>query len=288
MNKSLHCPYSILNADIICEHKIADLDEPVPATLHNHDGYEMVLFLNGDAKIIVESEEKKLEQGELVIIPPYSFHGIKVTDIDKYERIVLNFRTRILERLFGEEIDLTILTNTKKNKLNIFTLKENALSETKNLLCRLSEAIDSSSYGHNALAKAYLTEFLVMILNYADRSKAPAYKNNMPEAVKNTFKYIEDNIYNELTVEGIAKALHHNSAYLGRLFREATGSSLKYYINGKKIALAQQLLREGNGPCDVCFMLGFKNYSSFSRCFSKHITMSPKQYMTAMRPSGSF
>ncbi len=284
MNKSLHCPYSVLNADIICEHKVARLDELTPTTLHNHDGYEIILFLGGDAKIIVESEEKQLERGNLLFIPPYFFHGIKVTNMEDYERIVLNLRPQILERLGDDETNFSELTDAgKKNKLNLVTLKDDALAETEKLMDRLSEAIGSSSYGHNVLAKAYLTEFLVKIFNYTDRHPTPDYENTMSPTVKKIYKYIEKNLRNELTVEIIAEELHHNSGYLGRIFKETTGSSLKYYINAKKIALAQQLLREGNTPYDVCFMLGFNNYSSFSRCFSMHIGLSPKQYVMAER-----
>ena len=58
--KNEHFPYSILHADIICEHKLAQIDRFSVETMHDHDGYEILLFLSGEANIIVESEEKRL------------------------------------------------------------------------------------------------------------------------------------------------------------------------------------------------------------------------------------
>lgn len=282
MKKDYRSPYSILEADIICERKTARIEQSESFTLHNHDGYELLLFLKGDVSIFVESEEKKLEYGNLIIIPPYIFHGMKVADIDQYERIVLNIRPEILNAISDDETDLSECLRTEDGKrLNLLALKDDHLEEMIRLLESLESSLTQNAYGHTALSRAYLTEFLVMLGRYTSHHPAHEYENDMSPTVKRIFMYIDENIRNELSVEIIADALHHNSDYLGRVFKNATGSSLKYYINAKKIALAQQLLRQGTSPYDVCFMLGFNNYSSFSRCFSRHIGLSPKQYSLA-------
>lgn len=279
MNKDLHCPYSILSSDIICEHKTARIVQPNTVTLHNHDGYELILFLNGNVNIFVESEETKLVRGNLIIIPPYYFHGMRVANIDQYERIVLNLRPEILHQISDKETDFEATLHTYcGKKLNLISLTEKQLTEIISLLGNLEQTLNCTSFGHGALSRAYLIEFFVALADYTEYHFASEYKNTMSPVVKKIFRYIDANLYNELNVRIIAEALHHNSDYLGRVFKNATGGSLKYYINAKKIAVAQQLLRDGYPPFDVCFMLCFNNYSSFSRCFSKHIGLSPKQY----------
>lgn len=124
MKKDLHCPYSILNADIICEHKSARIDNPGNVTLHNHDGYELLLFLKGDASVFVESEEKKLEPGDIIMIRPYLFHGIRVADISCYERVVLNIRPEILQNLSDGESDLSLCFHASESRLNLLHLTE--------------------------------------------------------------------------------------------------------------------------------------------------------------------
>lgn len=98
-----------------------------------------------------------------------------------------------------------------------------------------------------------------------------------------TFHYISDHLTTYFTVEDIACELHHNSAYLNRAFKQVTGCSLKQFISAKKISLAQQYLAQGYAPYDVCFMVGYNNYSSFSRQFSEQLRISPKQFQLKFR-----
>lgn len=284
MKKDLRCPYSILNADIICEHKSANIIQPESPTVHDHDGYELILFLSGEANIMVESEEKKMEKGELILIPPYTFHGVRVKDIEQYERIVLNFRSGVLEQIGDAETDfVSFFCPQGAAKFQLIALPDNHLDEMVSLLQALSDSLNQKQFGHAVLSKAYLAEFLVKVASYTKKYSSTEYENIMSPIVKAVISFIEENIYNELSVEIIAGNLHHNSDYVSRVFKNATGGSLKYFINAKKIALAQQLLREDHSPYDVCFMLSFNNYSSFSRCFSKHIGLSPKQYVMSLR-----
>lgn len=284
MENNIHSPYNILDADIICEHKMARIDPAEAITLHNHDGYEVVFFLGGDASILVESEEKKLERGDMILIPPYIVHGVRIVEVEKYERIVLNFRPHILNEIEDEETDLASYFHSEANrKFSLLSVSAARVPEIIDLMDRLEASLHQKQIGQNILSKALLAEFMVFVANYTQRHTVPEYDNIMMPTVKKIFDYIDQNATSELTVESIAESLHHNSDYLGHIFKVTTGGSLKYYINAKKIAMAQQLLREGNPPVDVCFMLGFSNYSSFSRCFSKHVGRSPKQYIMWLR-----
>lgn len=279
MKKDKHCPYSILNADLICEHKSARIIMPSTVTLHNHDGYEIVLFLHGDVTIFVESQAKKLEKGDLILIPCYAFHGLNLTDIEHYERIVINIKPQVLQKLSDESGDLlSCFINDSSTTLNYIHIDEDHLPDFITILTKLETALHDTHFGHSILSNAYLAEFMVMFANYSKRFQAPSFESAMSPTVTNIFSYIEENLCNDITVEGIAKHLHHNSDYLSRVFMNTTGITLKHYINAKKISLAQQYLCKGYSPNDVCFMIGYQNYSSFSRRFSAYVGVSPKQF----------
>lgn len=279
MKKDLRCPYSIIDEDIICEHKLARIIIPSTVTLHNHDGYEIVLFLGGDVSLIVESVEKKLECGDIIFINPYSFHGLNLTDAEHYERIVLNIRYKYLQELNDDETDLSVCFRQMfSGRLNIMHLSENTFQQFVSLAHRLEKSIATRQYGQKLLSKAILSEFMILAGQYMELSVAPNYDSIMPTLISNTFEYIEQNLTANITISSIAEHLHYNSDYLSRVFKNTVGSSLKHYINAKKISLAQQYLHQGYSPYDVCFMVGYNNYSSFSRRFSEQIECSPKQY----------
>lgn len=279
MKIDFRCKYSILDCDVICEHKFARVEESSIETLHNHDGYEIVLFLGGDVTLFVESDEKKMERGDLIFIRSYAFHGLKLKDIASYERVVINIRESFLHKLSDENTDLSMCFHRMPSKrLNVIHLNEIEIRRFVSLANDLEQTIRNQHYGYTILSKAILSELMVLANQYAETYHRPLYSNIMPSIITKTYEYIDKNLTTNITVESLAKKLHYNSDYLNRAFKNATGSSLKYYITAKKITLAQQFLRQGFSPYDVCFMVGYTNYSSFSRRFSEQVGMPPKQF----------
>ncbi len=279
MKKDLFCPYSILDREIICEHKLAPIPNLSTVTVHNHDGYEFILFLDGECDLFVESEEKNLSRGDFVIIPPFAFHGITLGDTPNYERIVINLRPSFFEAISDDTVRMDeIFSKYDTKQMNVIHFDETQLAPYLTLLDKASGAGASGKYGDSLLLRAYLTEFFVSLIQLSRQDTSEPYENIMSPVIRKIFTYIDQNIKEPITVESMASDLHHNSEYLGRVFKNKTGLSLKHYINAKKITLAQQYLSQGYSPYDICFMIGFSNYSSFSRCFSLYVGLSPKQY----------
>lgn len=285
MQKDYHCPFSILDRDIICEYKHAHLHLPPPNKMHNHDGYEILLFLGGEnATVYVESERKELVRGDLILIDSYTFHGLDITDSTNYERVVINIEERYLKKISTENTDLSYcFHHTSPNILKMIHLDESGISQFMVISSNLEHAIKKENYGSDILRRAFLSQLMVYINIICPPSDSLSSTNTIPKIVSNTFTYIEKNLATDITVEKIAESLHHNSDYLSRCFKEATGYTLKHYVLTKRITFAQKQLSEGISPYDVCFCTGFNNYSSFSRAFSKKIGCSPKQYQLMYR-----
>ena len=279
MKKSLNFPYTVISNEIICEHKKARVDKADISTVHNHDGYEVVLFLDGDVNMMVEPELFKMRTGDVFFISPLVFHGVDLVDVSTYERIVINIQYEYLRNLGDSETDFsTLFRSADSANMNHLRIPEESLPQFISVAERLEEVLHSDSYGHSILAKAYLSEFLLLTCKYSETVRPSKKSSNMPVAVAKVLEYIDTHLSDEITINAMSAELHYSSDHLSRAFSEATGDSLKHYINAKKIALAQKLLLQGNSPYDVCFMVGYNNYSSFSRRFSNQIGMSPKQY----------
>ncbi len=284
MKKVLNSPYSMIDSNIICEHKKARVETRDVNTVHNHDGYEVVLFLKGDVNIMVEPELFKMKEGDIFFISPLVFHGIDLVDINGYERIVINIQYQYLKELGDSDTDFSTLFRSKDSaNMNHLRIPEESLPKFISVANSLEEALHSESYGHSILAKAYLAEFLLLTCKYSENVVPQKKGSSMPAVVSKILGYIEAHITDDITIGTMSEELHYSSDHLSRAFSDATGDSLKHYINAKKIALAQKLLLQGTSPYDVCFMIGYNNYSSFSRRFSRQIGMSPKQYQLSYR-----
>ncbi len=284
MKKCLNFPYTVIDSEIICEHKKARVDQSDISTVHNHDGYEIVLFLDGDVNMMIEPDLFKMKPGDIFFVSPLVFHGVDLEDVSGYERIVINVQYEYLKKLGDAETDFSTLFRSKESaNMNHLRIPEESIPKFISVAKDLEEALHSDSYGHSILARSYLSQFLLLTCRYSENVPPQKKSSTMPAAVVKILEYIDEHITDDITINAMSSELHYSSDHLSRVFSEATGDSLKHYINAKKIALAQKLLLQNNSPYDVCFMVGYNNYSSFSRRFSNQIGMSPKQYQLSYR-----
>ncbi|MNC32217.1 Melibiose operon regulatory protein [compost metagenome] len=80
-------------------------------------------------------------------------------------------------------------------------------------------------------------------------------------------------------MEGIAQNVHLNADYLTRIFKKEEGISISKYIINRKIERAKNLLADTNKSIgEIAAMVGYYNYSSFNRVFTKEVSMSPQEY----------
>ena len=50
--------------------------EDSPFGPHKHDGEEFWYILKGKAKVIIDGEESTVEEGDLIVLPPWKEHGL--------------------------------------------------------------------------------------------------------------------------------------------------------------------------------------------------------------------
>jgi AraC-like DNA-binding protein len=89
----------------------------------------------------------------------------------------------------------------------------------------------------------------------------------------------------DLSVQRIAKLVGVHRTSLSRLFREAYGQTASNYIVEKRLQSAcQQLRGTTRKVSEVAGLCGFKNLSSLSRAFNRHVGLSPTAYRESDSP----
>lgn len=271
---------TILTQDIICEHKNIDSQILPSSMLHQHDGNEILLLVNGKTEMLTEEGGGKvIERGDLVCIRSRSFHNAKILDDRVYDRIVINFKDSALQRLSTQQTDLSkVFHSARPRELNYIHLNETEIEEFIRLADMLEKNLKLESFGDDILADACLMQILVMVNRLALNFGPADYENVVPDMVANIFEYVEQNLTGDLSINALEQQFQYNGVYMSRCFKKVTGTSLQQYIIAKRCALAQQLLCQGVSPYDVCFLAGFHNYSNFARTFTQQTGISPKKY----------
>ena len=70
------------------------LSEHLPCntySMHIHNAYELLYFLDGDATHVIEDRKYKLKKDDLILIRPGRYHFIQIDSDARYERINILF-----------------------------------------------------------------------------------------------------------------------------------------------------------------------------------------------------
>ena len=90
----------------------------------------------------------------------------------------------------------------------------------------------------------------------------------MHPAVRLLLQYANHGYAQPLTLARLARLVHMDAKYLGRLFRAQVGESFSAYLNRIRLAHARELLmRSGGTVLEIAMACGFANVSYFNRLY---------------------
>lgn len=111
--------------------------------------------------------------------------------------------------------------------------------------------------------------------------------NKMMEGVSNHFDYVEfikeyisSSYMEDITFSDLCKVAHISRSHLSKLFNKEVGCSFPKYLSRYRINKALEILKKENIQLkEVANLVGYKDYSHFSKAFKNQVGISPKQYI---------
>lgn len=171
--------------------------------------------------------------------------------------------TRTCFRNFLEGMTRMVHSFIQKSNLSFYQLYE---KEQYDMGYRKAEI---SVWGMEAFIK-YLLGKLDDVEEMSDRKK------QLVELIKG---YISEHISEELTRKMLAQSIHFSEDYVARVFKAETGKSISSYVMEQRMELAKQYLSETNmSISDVAMMVGYNNFSYFSKTFKDYTGRTPNEY----------
>lgn len=103
--------------------------------------------------------------------------------------------------------------------------------------------------------------------------------NNEEFPIMKAIEYINNNIYENITLKKISSVCNLSQCYFSKLFKKETGINFIEYLNMKKIAKAKQLLINTDKSINsISLDLGFEDCGYFIRIFKKLEGTTPKKF----------
>lgn len=230
---------------------------------HRHDRHSFFLLEKGTILIDIDFQKYEIQSSSVIYIHPNQVHhttsGKKVT----VSSLGINN-----ENLNPEYLKLLEnLTPSKPLELDQKTFS--ILSEAFLICLKFSERKNDKLY-HSLLKDSSNAVVALVISQYLEHHKTTD-KLSRFEIIAKDFKELLEHTYTtEKRPSAYAQKLNLSTSYLNECVQNSTGHSVSYHIQQRIILEAKRLLYHSDQSVkEIATILGYEDYSYFSRFFSK-------------------
>lgn len=245
-----------------------------------HDFFELTYVDSGELHTEVDGVQYLLKDKEMIIYGPDQFHTQYTDDEHEASYITILFDMRNLI-----PVDKPVWYDGLINRIFHYDQKINSL---------IKQFVRESTTGvpyMNSLMLCLLTEIIIRLLQgtYASpvlQSGSTAHQSAMDELFHRIITYIDDNIYEPLTIPQICEHFSLSRSALQLMFKKHVDQSPKKYINDRKLEQSCRMMLEGRSTIsEISLKLGYNSIHYFSKAFNMKYHMSPSKFIKTNTPN---
>lgn len=251
----------------------------------SHDFWEFVYIDAGEVTVVAEDKNYVLKQGEAIFHKPNEFHNIATSN--KFANsVIVSFSSKSRAVKFFEEKILSLSSYEKELLSRIVEEASNAYpSVMSEVYCEKLPENQSVDFASEQVIRQNLELLLVsLVRNNGDvRKRAPSITSvrqaQSDKTVQRIIEYVKDNLYDDFTLDDIAKELFFSKTYMKSVFRKKMGISIIQYCLELKLDEAKRLISKREYTfTEIAYKLNFASVQYFSRIFKNHTGMTPTEY----------
>ena len=253
-------------------------DDIKPISLHYHEFYEVLFFIDGNVDYIVGDNIYHLEKGDLLFIPPGVFHNPIIHNFDiPYERYVLWISVFAMNKIFELDSDVGSFREESVNKG--FLLRSNAYikSTLYGVFKSLFNSYEKKEFCYKSEGYSIITKILTIYNRELFNSRKIIIDGNMDTLVGNILYYIDGHISEDLSLDKIASTFYTNKYTISHKFKDIMNISYYQYVIQKRLSIGKKHLLDGTPANMVYKICGFSDYACFYRAFKKEYGFSPSK-----------
>lgn len=231
---------------------------------HLHSQIEMIYVISGSGEMTVEGETHILMPGEAALCWPNRVHSYRALDCGSLYCMGIIDPARLGKT--GEEFSHVVCKSPYINADKVHPDVPLAL-----------ERMINESDMPPALKRAYAIIASGRLM--AGMDLVPNNNQDNPDTLHKVLAYIDNNLSNEISLDGMARALYMNKYYISKSFSRHMNCSMHTYINALRVKRAQGLLDDASLDIDsIMSACGYTSERTFYRAFKAHTGLTPKQY----------
>ena len=231
-----------------------------------HSYWELTYVDKGELLTTIDGVSYHLKQGDLIFYAPMQFHTQSTFEKISSSYLTINFKMNF------NHADLLC------NK--IFSLKRDSYF----IVTKLIEELSNDNLYSNDLSLCYLKQLIIQMLRLDNSHFHYKPTTHMQQTYENELLndillYIDDNIYEKISVSTLCDHFCISTSMLHSLFRKNMNNTAKNYINELKLSKSKELIRNSTHTLsEISEMLGFASIHYFSKKFKLYFNISPTEY----------
>lgn len=246
-----------------------------------HNYFELTYVDRGTLMTVVEGKSYELKEKELMIYGPGQYHTQDIPEgcSCSYVTIIFDMETIVYD---AESTHYELLLNKVFGyDKKIYTLIKTFVTESTSQIPYM-----------NSLMLCLLQETVIRLLQSEfigqknDRPVTGARQHYQDELLEKILAYIDETIYEPLSIAELCQKFSMSRSSLQILFKENMDISPKKYINEMKLEKSRQMICENKYTIsEIALMLGFNSIHYFSRAFTQKYNMAPSEYSKTLYKS---
>ncbi|WP_409344910.1 helix-turn-helix domain-containing protein [Paenibacillus sp. MBLB4367] len=256
-----------------------------------HNFWEFVYVDKGEVQVIADKEIYLLKQGDIIFHKPNEYHNVWANKKIAPNVIIISFVCRSPGIRFFENKIFSL--NADNQQLLVQMLKNGfaaffpPFDDPRNHTLRRRPDAPAAA---EQLLRIHLELLLIRLLGYAGSSvsshrlSGAAKEQSDNDCVKQMCAFMEQHVYQNLSIERLCQAFTISRSYAFAIFKEKTGQSVMQYFRTLKIDRAKRLIREErHNITEIAELLQYSSVHSFSRQFKSVVDMSPTEYARTVK-----
>lgn len=251
---------------------------------HSHNYIEFVYMVKGSTRHIIDNEEIRLNEGDLLFLNQHAYQEIFPA---KKDDIAVNFM--ILPQFFDEAFrmisaensslrDFIVSCLTSKNTgSNYLYFHASGIIPVQNLLENLIWNLLEDEPNKRSMNQITMGLLFLSIINHSEEIRVSGQSYDS-QITMDVLRYI-DTRYFDASLTSFAKERNIDIYTLSRIIRKQTGRTFKKLLEEKRMSQASFLLKNTRLTIEeIAFNVGYENQTCFYRLFERTFDMKPRQY----------
>lgn len=243
---------------------------------HPNREHTLIYICSGELEITEHKRKTILREGDCAFMRRDNRMMLqkRVRQGRPYRSVVLKFNRKFL-RDFYHTIDRGSLpANIRRDKRSLVLLPSDR-PDIKSLFLSVQPYFDTDTKPADEIVKMKLTEGLYILLAIDENLYASLFDFTEPWKI-DILEYMNENYMYELSMEELASYTGRSLATFKRDFKKVSELTPQKWLIRRRLEAAHDMIAaHKNSVTDICYRVGFKNLSHFSKTYKEMYGTAP-------------